>query len=284
MSLLGRITNSLLSGTNENNIALATLNFDFTLLKVEAPAEFGVLASALSTYRRNDAEEGLPHKTARRLGALFEDVIPSTPKLIAAYGNRVSEVVQTPGINFLGLESHGPLERFVGADGTTTWATATSGIAAIGVYLLSCLLARAWDAKQSTSLWVELVAARQFEVEEAFKDNHVISSSSLVSARQDISRNDLTRWDSSARSWLRSADQAKAWEQHQLALILKNINLPFTGGPSTYAKVIDVWREAMLGVEALLWQANIRVDRVALLSPLSLAPFPGPDRPREGDN
>jgi hypothetical protein len=102
MSLLGRITNSPLSGTNENNIALAILNFDFTLLKVEAPAEFGVLASALSTYRRNDAEHGLPHKTARRLGALFEDVISSTPKLIAAYGNRVSEVVQMPGINPLG--------------------------------------------------------------------------------------------------------------------------------------------------------------------------------------
>ncbi|KAF7507750.1 hypothetical protein GJ744_010179 [Endocarpon pusillum] len=252
MATVRRHSNSLLSATNENNVALATFNFDFTLLKVEAPTEFSGLASALSSYRRNDAEEGLPHKTARRLGALFQDIIPPTPKLIAAYGTRVSEVVKTPGINPSGSKSHGPFESFVGADGTTLWAAATSGVAAIGVYLLSCLLARAWDAKQSTSLWVELIAARKREVEQAFQDSHLISSSTLFSARQDISRNDLARWDSSARSWLRSADQAKSWEHHQLALILKNINLPFTSGSSTYASVMDVWREAMVGMEALL--------------------------------
>ena len=248
----GKITNSLLSGTNENNVALATLNFDFCLLKIEAPAEFRSLATAFSTHRRNEAEEGLPHKTARRLGALFEDLIPSTPNLIAAYGKRVSEIVRTPGINPSGRTSHGPFEKFVGADGTSLWAAATSGVAAIGVYLLSCLLARTWDAKESISLWVELVASRKKEVEEAFQNNYIVSSASLMSARQDINREDLARWDHSTRSWLRRADQAKAWEQQQLALILKNVSLSVAGQDSTYASVIEVWRQAMLGIEALL--------------------------------
>ena len=37
MSALGRITNSLPSGTNENNLSLATFNLDFSLIQIEAP-------------------------------------------------------------------------------------------------------------------------------------------------------------------------------------------------------------------------------------------------------
>ena len=252
MGSLGKITASILSAANENSLSLANLKFDFSLMKVEAPAEFTALGSALSSRRRNAAEDGLPHKTARRLGALFEQLIPSTPKLITAYGLRITEIIQTPGINPTGLPSHGPFEAFVGADGTAIWAAATSGVSALGIYLLSCLLARAWDAKESISIWVELVAGRRNEIEKAFKENHLITESSLLSARQDITRQDLALWDASTRAWLRSADQAKAWEQNQLMLILKNINVPFAGGPSTYAKVIETWQQAMTGLENLL--------------------------------
>ncbi|PKY00123.1 hypothetical protein P168DRAFT_285633 [Aspergillus campestris IBT 28561] len=89
MSTFGRITNALVSEVNENNISLATLNFDFSLLKFDAPKEFQPLGSALSGRRRREAEEGLHYRTARRLGVLFEDLIPSTPKLIEAFGKRV---------------------------------------------------------------------------------------------------------------------------------------------------------------------------------------------------
>lgn len=252
MSVLGNATSSFFSATNENYAALANVKFDFALLKLEAPVEFNGIASALSTKRRIDAEEGPTHKTARRLGALFEDLIPSTPKLISAYGLRMSEIINTSGINATGSDYHGPFEPFVGADGTTLWAAATSGISALGVYFLSCLLARAWDAKASTALWVELVAARRQEIEEGFKNNHNVSPSSIVGARQDITRSDLALWDSSARAWLRRADQAKAWAQSQLSLIFKNINVPVAGGPSTYAKAIDVWRRSMIGMENFL--------------------------------
>ncbi|KAJ5455166.1 hypothetical protein N7475_010287 [Penicillium sp. IBT 31633x] len=133
MSGIGRIVTSFFSGSNENNLSLATLNFDFSLVQIEAPKEFKPLGPALAKTRRQDAEEGKPHRTARRLGALFEDVLPSFPKLVDAFGRRVSEIVQDPKINPVGTSADGCFERFVGADGTTLWAAATSGIPAICV-------------------------------------------------------------------------------------------------------------------------------------------------------
>ena len=252
MASLSSIANSIFSATSENTLALAALKFDFSLMKVEAPAEFTSLGSALTSKRRSDAEDGPVHKSARKLGALFEQLIPSTPKLITAYGLRTSEIIEMPGVNPSGSNTHGPFASFVGADGTAMWAAATSGISALGVYLLSCLLARAWDSKESISIWVELVDVRRREIEEAFRENHLVSESSLLSTRQDISRRELALWDASTRAWLRSADQAKAKEQNQLLLILKNINVPFSGGSSTYRKVIEAWQQAMIGLENLL--------------------------------
>ena len=256
MSTLGRITNALISGVNENNISLATLNFDFSLLKFDAPKEFQPLGSALSGRRRREAEEGPHHRTARRLGVLFEDLIPSTPQLIEAFGKRISEVVQTPGVNDRGAPTHGPFEQYVGADGTTLWAAATSGIPAIGVYLLSCLLAHIWDAKEATALWVELVNQRRMEIE----NSSGVSTAALFAARQEISREDLARWDNSARSWLRSADKAKTFQKTQLRLIEKNVRLPLLSDTSTYNSVINVWRQAMLGIEALLGGSHISIS------------------------
>ena len=214
--------------------------------------EFSGLGAALSTRRRTDAEDGPHHKTARRLAALFEQLIPSTPKLITAYGLRSTEIIQTPGVNPKGSPKHGPFETYVGADGTAMWAAATSGVPALGVYFLACLLARAWDAKEAISIWVELVNKRRDEIEDGWKMNHAVSESSRMSVYQDISREDLARWDASARAWLRSADEVKAKEQTQLMLIIKNIQVPFNGGESTYSKVIEAWQQAMSALEQLL--------------------------------
>ncbi|KAI4702208.1 hypothetical protein J4E81_002570 [Alternaria sp. BMP 2799] len=243
---------SVFSATNENYAALANIKFDFSLVKMEAPIEFSGIASGLSTRRRVEAEEGPSHKTARRLGALFEDVVPSTPKLISAYGRRMSEIMNASGVNDVGAGQHGPFEPYVGADGTTLWAAATSGIPALGVYLLSCLLARAWDAKVATAIWVEIVAARKIEIEEGLKSNGNVSATSLLGACQDITRKDLALWDSSARAWLRRADKSKQFAQRQLSLIVKNINTPIPGGPSTYEQVMNVWKRSMLAVEQFL--------------------------------
>lgn len=93
MSAIGRLAASLVSGTNENTFALANFNLDFTLIKVEAPAEYQGLRSALSKRRVEDAEQGQSHRTARKLGALFEQILPPIKTLTEAYGKRVSEIV-----------------------------------------------------------------------------------------------------------------------------------------------------------------------------------------------
>ena len=252
MACLGQMAASVFSATNDTTLALGSLKLDFSIIKYEAPVEFSGLGAALSPRRRLDAEDGLHHKTARRLAALFEQLIPSTPKLITAYGLRSSEIIRTPGVNPKGSSKHGPFESFVGADGTAMWAAATSGVPALGVYLLACLLARAWDAKEAISIWVELVEQRRKAIAEEFRSNHAVSESSLNSVRQDILRDDLARWDASARAWLLSADQAKIKEQTQLMLVIKNCQLAFNGGESTYSKVVQSWQQAMSGLEDLL--------------------------------
>ncbi|KAL8672970.1 MAG: hypothetical protein Q9168_002603 [Polycauliona sp. 1 TL-2023] len=95
------------SGSLEIAPALANLNFDFALYKVAAPKEFEGVGSALSTARRDDAEKGMLHQIARKLGALFERKIPSTPGLTKAYGTRASEIAQALSLDAQGRKSYG---------------------------------------------------------------------------------------------------------------------------------------------------------------------------------
>jgi len=270
MSSLGRLTNSFFSATNENTLALANFNFDFALIKFEAPQEFHGLGTSLSRFRRENAEDGPLHKTLRKLGCLFEQVLPSTPKLIKAYGLRASEIINSPGINPKGCKSHGPFEPFVGADGTSIWAAATSGPAALSVHLLACMLARQFDdSKIGIAILVELVLERQREILEEVKNNHIVSMSSIMAAQQDISREELAAFDASARSWLYSADEAKIPCQKKLMLILRNINTTVSGGSSTYVKVLEAWKQAMVGFEDLLGGMPQQVSSGAVLRALS---------------
>src|SRR6266516_2006171 len=98
-SAIGRVTAALASVHNENSVSLANLNFDFTLVKVEAPPEFQGVGTTISHQRKIDADDGAVHHTARKLGALFEGILPDTPDLYKAYGTRVSEISQSKTVN-----------------------------------------------------------------------------------------------------------------------------------------------------------------------------------------
>jgi hypothetical protein len=142
MSAIGRIQAAWAAASNETTLALANLSFDFSLIKVEAPLEFKELGGALSTKRRSAAEHGTSHMTARKLGSLFEQVLPSTPRLLRAYGLRASEIAQSPSVNPKGNKAYGLFADHIGIDGTSIWAAATSGSGTIAVHLLACMLAR----------------------------------------------------------------------------------------------------------------------------------------------
>ena len=99
MSGISKFTTSMVSATNENTFALLNLNAGFSLIKVEAPAEYRGLQQALSPQRQQNAEHGPLHRTARKLGALFSQILPPIKLLKETYGRRVSEIAESEKIN-----------------------------------------------------------------------------------------------------------------------------------------------------------------------------------------
>ncbi|RYP14753.1 hypothetical protein DL765_006168 [Monosporascus sp. GIB2] len=249
----GKLTTALVAGTNENTLALANLNLDVSMVKVQVPTEYRGLDAALTSKRREVAEEGSAHRTARRLGILFQDVLPATPELIRIYGRRATEICSKIPSSQEPTIKNGIFSSFVGADVTSVWAAATSGAASISVYLLACLLARLWTGPEATSIWVEIVEERRRIVNlQAQEGVYNISVELRLVAQQPISRRDLAQWDSSARAWLQVADNAQLRRQKQLMLILNNIHLPINTGDNTYNRVMDAWITALQFMEKLL--------------------------------
>jgi len=199
MASIGKFALSLASGVQETTLALTNLSLDFAMIRLEAPLEYQGLGTALSKRRKHEAEEGSVHATARRLGALFADDLPSIPNLSRAYGLRASEIAEDPLLNPVGDVAYGPLAGHVGADGTSIWAAATSGRGALQVHLLACLLARMWSASEATAIWSELVSSRKSTLNESLHGLE-FQQSALTASRIEISRESLAEWDASARS------------------------------------------------------------------------------------
>ena len=116
---VSKINAAAFMGNLEQTMALANLNFDFTLVKYEAAPEYRDLGLALSPRRWEDGEFGLTHITARKLGALFEELVPKTPNMFRVYGLRASEIAKRPSSNPKGTSSDGIFSDYMGADGTT---------------------------------------------------------------------------------------------------------------------------------------------------------------------
>ena len=269
MSSLGRLTAALGVAHNENTLALANINFDFSLFRVDAPQEFQALGANLSSHRRQEAETGTPHRIARKLGALFEDVFPRTPELTRAYGKRVSEIAQSQRHNPRQKGSTSPFAAHIGADGTAIWAAATSGPSAIPILLLACMLARLWSASEATSLWVEVVEIRRREIQSSCTGAEAKDFVLLQAAQQDLTRPQLADWDASARAWLQTADEARVLQQTQLMLIINNLQLPVSNNMSVYESVVESLKSALLSMESILKGMPQRIQSGAALLGLS---------------
>ena len=223
----------------------------------------------MSTNRRKTAEEGSLHRTARRLGALFEGIIPSTPALIKSYGERVSEISASPQANPKGSVADGFFANHVGIDGTSIWSAATSGAAAIAVHLLACLIARTLSPAEATSLLVEVVEERKTEIQATADESQIRGAADYMASQQTVTRAELASWDASARSWILSADEVKQYEQVQLKLITKNIGLSVNSSGNTYRNVIEAWTTAMISLEKLINGMPQSISKGAVLLGLS---------------
>ncbi|KAF3760934.1 hypothetical protein M406DRAFT_296428, partial [Cryphonectria parasitica EP155] len=252
MTNLGNIGLSALTAKNENTLALANLNFDFSLFKIEAPAQFQPLGNTLSPGRRTAAETGAAHRTARKLGALFEQVVTIPDQLFVAYGTRVSEISKSGAISSEKRRKYGVFSGHVGADGTSIWAAATSGKSAMAVNLLACMLARLWSSSEAISIWVELVDARKRRIAEqcdGSEPSHVVQ---MAAAQQEVTRKDLAEWDASARSWISFADKVKEAEHKKMEGVLQGIDLPVDNSTDVYKSVMRAWDNAMSAMGKLL--------------------------------
>ncbi|KAL8949967.1 MAG: hypothetical protein Q9222_003961 [Ikaeria aurantiellina] len=252
MTSLNRLVPSVANGSLEIAPALVNLNFDFALWRVAPPKEFEGVGSALSTFRREEAESGMLHTAARKLGALFERKVPATPGLTKAYGTRASEIARALSLDEQDRKNYGVFASRAGADATSLWAAATSGTSAISIHLLACLLARIWDPPEAISIWVEIVKKRRDEIAADFDDTDIAHLATLAAARQEFPRTQIADWDASARAWLRIADKVKIEQQKQLTLILDNIQVPINRKLETYVSVMEAWSNSLTQMEALV--------------------------------
>ncbi|ERF68077.1 hypothetical protein EPUS_08513 [Endocarpon pusillum Z07020] len=266
MASLAKVQASLVSP--ELNLSLATCNFDFSLFRVAAPVEYNELGVALSNKRRKVAEEGSSHKTARKLGSLFASTLPKTPRLIKVYGLRTSEISNSSNVNPKRDKTYGAFEEYIGIDGTTIWAAATSGPEAIAVHLLACILARQFPAAEATAIWDELVAERKKHLEESAQAG---SFQDAMAASLSVSKEDLFEWDSGARAWLRAADEAEPTKkrQKQLMLILDNISVPVNNEHRVYDSVVRAWTSAMRAMDEMIAGSPYSIQDGAIVLALS---------------
>ena len=264
-----QLTAALSSAKFEVAPALANVNFDFTLCKVQAPKEYQGVGEALSSLRREEAEIGTPHVTARKLGALFDGLLPSTPELIKAYGRRASEISESTSIDSQGRSQYGVFASRAGVDATSLWAAATSGGCAIAVHLLACMLARIWDGPEATSIWLEVVKSRRQEIITPFEHGIECHINLLHAARQELSRHQIREWDASARAWLRVADSAKHIQQKQLMLIIDNLGKPVNKKTDTYSSVMEAWKNSLIQMEGLVKGIAQKAHRGEILLALS---------------
>ena len=246
----GKAQASAVANTAEATFALANFNFDFSLYKVEAPTEYTGVGTSLSPFRKKEAESGRAHVTARKLGALFESLLPETPELARVYGLRASEVSESPAFGLSKSHHYGFFASRAGADATSIWASATSGPSTIRIHLLACMLARIWDGSEATSVWVEIVHERKQQLLDAIGATN--SAAATMIAQQEISRTQLAEWDASARSWLRTADMAMKRQQKQLDLIISNVKAAVNTKPRLYDSVVDAWINALRVMECLV--------------------------------
>ncbi len=200
MASIGKVVISGVQGPQKTTLALANINLDFSMIKLESPAEFCGLGNSLSKKRKREAEDGSTHRTARKLGLLFADGLPKTPKLGKAYGLRASEIAENRRVNPKSSSRDGPFAEYVGADGTSIWAAATSGKGALALHLLACMLARIWSPAEATSIWSEMVATRKKVLERRIAKDEEYSISTVTGTQIELSRENLREWDASARA------------------------------------------------------------------------------------
>jgi hypothetical protein len=211
---IGSFKAAVVSGISEATAALVNFNLDFSLF--EAPKEFSPVGDALSSIRRGSAESGVVHTTPRKLGTLFDPLLPDTPQLIKAYGSRASEIEIKSKIENRNT-NYGVSESQVASMQRASGLRRLRGRRPSRSILLACILARIWESGEATAIWDEIVSTQKQVILAKCNEGGSVDMVSWVVAKQQIIRKELRDWDASARAWLCVADKIKCSAEWVLA-------------------------------------------------------------------
>jgi hypothetical protein len=229
MGSIQRVAASAVHAVAEANFSLLQANVDFALVKYEIPAELLPLGERLSKQRRQVAEKGSFNIFARRLGFLFEEILPSVPALLKAYGTRASEIACEVDAAQNAPRSivDGIFGPHLGVDSTSIWAAANIGTSALLMHLLACMLARIWSAQEATAIWAEIIDNRRQKIKDNAPENSKASNFfAQHAAIYDVEWSTIQSWDASARAWLQIADSSShKMQQKQIELIANNLSI-----------------------------------------------------------
>ncbi|KAI0389578.1 hypothetical protein F5Y17DRAFT_469596 [Xylariaceae sp. FL0594] len=243
MNALGKIQACIASATQKTTLALANLKFDFALVKVEAPPEYRELGLALPKKRRSEGENGPIHVTAQRLGALFRSVLPETPNLIRVYGQRASEIAKSMPSPSQDAKTYGPFSEYLGIDGASVWAAATSSSPAIACHLLACMVACCWKSDEATAIWLEIVAERKSRLDREISMADSFNITDAVGSK-----------DNSARAWLAAANESPVVRQRQRAVrcSLDKFSTVVDSEQDVFTSVMAAWKLALETLEKII--------------------------------
>ncbi|KAL3494132.1 hypothetical protein BJX62DRAFT_234503 [Aspergillus germanicus] len=229
MGSIQRVAASAVHAVAEANFSLLQANVDFALVKYEIPAELLPLGERLSRQRRQVAENGSFNIFARRLGFLFEEILPSVPALLKAYGTRASEIACEVDAAQNAPRSivDGIFGPHLGVDSTSIWAAANIGTSALLMHLLACMLARIWSAQEATAILAEIIDSRRQKIKDNAPENSKASNFfAQHAAIYDVEWFTIQSWDASARAWLQIADSSShKMQQKQIELIANNLSI-----------------------------------------------------------
>ena len=197
--------------------------------------------------------------------------------MIKAYGLRASQIAENPEVNPKGSKDDGPFQDYIGVDGTSIWAAATSSSAATAAHLLACMLATLWPADKAVAILVELVNERKRLLEAMVSSSNSFRVEDVAASQMSLSQEQLAMWDSSARAWLKAAEDAPFVKSRQqdLRTVLRDINATVSGEKDLYSSVTEAWRRALSTFEAIMCGASFDIsDGSFILALLSWHLYP----------
>ena len=126
------------------------------------------------------------------------------------------------------------------------------------------MLAHIWPPSEATSIWSEIIEQRKHELA-SVDSNDPLRLSDIMMVRLEVTRDDLAKWNASARAWLDIADTVMKKEQTQFLLLVDRTRLLVDLGQGVYTSVMAAWKTALTTIENILNGMSYDVQNGAVL-------------------